>query len=144
MPREFSAGVVIYRVENGNPQYLILQHEGGHWDFVKGNLEKNEKLRDTMIRETMEETGIRDLVFNEGFEQKISYFYRRRGRTVYKQVVFHLAETKTSRVKISHEHVDYDWVTYDEAMKKLTYENSRKTLKRAHKIVMNERYIQNR
>jgi len=62
----------------------------------------------------------------------------------YKQVVFHLAETKTSRVKISHEHVDYDWVTYEEALKKLTYENSRKTLRRAHKIVMNERYIQNK
>lgn len=57
MPREFSAGVVIYRWENGNPQYLILQHERGHWDFVKGNVEKNEKIRDTIIRETQEETG---------------------------------------------------------------------------------------
>ena len=136
MPREFSAGVVIYRMENDNPKYLILQHERRHWDFVKGNLEKNEKLRDTMIREAMEETGIQDLKFDNGFEKKISYFYRRNGKTVYKEVVFGLAETKTDQVKISYEHIGYKWVNYDEALKTLSYENSRKTIKKAHKKIM--------
>ncbi|WXG42008.1 MAG: NUDIX domain-containing protein [Candidatus Freyarchaeum deiterrae] len=142
MPREFSAGVVIYRWENGNPQYLILQHERGHWDFVKGNVEKNEKIRDTIIRETQEETGIQDLQFNDDFEKRINYFYKREGQTVYKEVVFHLAETKTSQVKISYEHVGYDWLDYDKTFKKLSYENSKKTLKKAHKIVMEKSKIQ--
>ncbi|MGQ9721047.1 MAG: bis(5'-nucleosyl)-tetraphosphatase [Candidatus Jordarchaeum sp.] len=136
MPREFSAGVVIYRMENEEPQYLILQHERGHWDFVKGNLEKNEKVRDTMIREAAEETGIQDLKFEDGFENKISYFYRRSGKTVYKEVIFHLAQTQTKQVKISYEHKDYDWVNYHKALKKLSFENSRKTLKKAHKIII--------
>lgn len=136
LPREFSAGVVIYRMENEEPQYLILQHERGHWDFVKGNLEKNEKVRDTMIREAAEETGIQDLKFEDGFENKISYFYRRSGKTVYKEVIFHLAQTQTKQVKISYEHKDYDWVNYHKALKKLSFENSRKTLKKAHKIII--------
>ncbi|MFB0562246.1 MAG: bis(5'-nucleosyl)-tetraphosphatase [Candidatus Lokiarchaeia archaeon] len=136
MPREFSAGVVIYRMENYDPKYLILQHERGHWDFVKGNLEKNEKLRDTMIRETTEETGIQDLEFDDDFEKKISYFYRRSGKTVYKQVVFGLAETQTEQVKISSEHIGYKWVNYKEALKTLSFENSRKTIKKAHKIII--------
>ncbi len=141
MPREFSAGVVIYRMENGEPQYLILQHERGHWDFVKGNLEKNEKVRDTMIRETAEETGIQDLKFEDGFENKISYFYRRSGKTVYKEVIFHLAQTQTKQVKISYEHVAYEWVNYQEALKKLSFENSRKTLRKAHKIIMKNKKV---
>ncbi len=136
MPREFSAGVVIYRMENGDPKYLILQHERGHWDFVKGNLEKNEKIRDTMIREAMEETGIQDLKFYDDFEKKISYFYRRSGKTVYKEVVFGLAETQTEQVKISYEHVAYRWVNYKEALKTLSFENSIKTIKKAHKRIM--------
>ncbi len=136
MPREFSAGVVIYRMENGDPKYLILQHERGHWDFVKGNLEKNEKIRDTMIRETIEETGIQDLKFYDDFEKKISYFYRRSGKTVYKEVVFGLAETQTEQVKISYEHVAYRWVNYKEALKTLSFENSIKTIKKAHKRIM--------
>ncbi|MBS7250383.1 MAG: NUDIX domain-containing protein [Candidatus Freyarchaeota archaeon] len=135
MPKEFSAGVVIYRMERGEPKYLILKHERGHWDFVKGNVEKNEKLRETMVRETLEETGIRDLKFNDDFENKISYFYRRQGKTVYKEVVFHLAETKTQQIRISPEHVDCDWVNYEDALKKLSYENSRKTLIKAHKKI---------
>lgn len=136
LPREFSAGVVIYRIEKGEPKYLILQHERGHWDFVKGNLEKNEKIRDTMIRETIEETGIQDLKFYDDFEKKISYFYRRSGKTVYKEVVFGLAETQTEQVKISYEHVAYRWVNYKEALKTLSFENSRKTIKKAHKRIM--------
>jgi 8-oxo-dGTP pyrophosphatase MutT (NUDIX family) len=135
LPREFSAGVVIYRMENGNPKYLILQHERGHWDFVKGNVEKNEKIRDTIIREAREETGIQDLKFDDDFENKISYFYKRGGKTIYKEVVFHLAETQTTQVKISYEHVGYIWLNYDQALKKLSYENSKKTLKKAHKKV---------
>jgi 8-oxo-dGTP pyrophosphatase MutT (NUDIX family) len=136
LPREFSAGVVIYRWENGNPKYLILQHERGHWDFVKGNVEKDEKLRDTIIREAREETGIQDLQFDDDFENRINYFYKRGGQTIYKEVVFHLAETKTDQVTISYEHVGYDWPSYDEALIKLSYENSKKTLRKAHKIVM--------
>lgn len=136
MPKEFSAGVIIYRVEKGDPKYLILQHERGHWDFVKGNVEPNEKLRDTMIREAWEETGIQDLKFDDAFENKISYFYKREGKTIYKEVVFHLAETQTQQVKISFEHVGYTWLNYDEALKKLSYENSKKTLRKAHKKVM--------
>lgn len=141
MPREFSAGVVIYRMENGNPKYLILQHGSGHWDFVKGNVEKNEKLRDTIIREAWEETGIQDLKFDDNFENKISYFYKREGKTIYKEVVFHLAETQTTQVKISYEHVGYAWLNYDQTLKKLSYENSKKTLKKAHKKVMEKQKI---
>jgi len=130
MPSEKSCGAVIFR-RNGTRKYLLLHYEGGHWDFVKGHVEKGENERETVLRETEEETGITDLKFMEGYRELISYFYRRAGRTVRKEVVFYLLETDTEQVRLSREHVGFDWLTYDRAMERLTYKNAKDTLQKA-------------
>ena len=68
-------------------------------------------------------------------EKPISYFYRRAGRTVRKDVVFYLLETKTEQVRLSREHVGFDWFTYDRAMERLTYKNAKDTLQKAHEFL---------
>ncbi|MGD0423985.1 MAG: NUDIX domain-containing protein [Candidatus Bathyarchaeia archaeon] len=130
MPSEKSCGAVIFR-RDGAKKYLLLHYEGGHWDFVKGHVEKGENERETTLRETEEETGITDLKFIEGYRESISYFYRRAGRTVRKEVVFYLLETNTEQVRLSREHVGFDWLTYDRAMERLTYKNAKDTLQKA-------------
>jgi len=130
MPLEKSCGAVIFR-RNGAEKYLLLHYEGGHWDFVKGHVEKGENERETALRETEEETGITDLKFIEGYREAISYFYRRAGRTVRKEVAFYLLETDTEKVRLSREHVGFDWLTYDRAMERLTYKNAKETLQKA-------------
>jgi 8-oxo-dGTP pyrophosphatase MutT (NUDIX family) len=82
--------------------------QGGHWDFVKGHVEKNESERETVLRETEEEVGIADPKFVEGFRQPISYYYTRGGKTIYKKVIFYLIESQTDAVRLSREHVGYD------------------------------------
>ena len=131
MPAEKSCGAVIF-MRNGNRKYLLLHYEGGHWDFVKGHVEPNETETDTVRRETEEETGLTDLTFIEGYRQPISYYYRRAGQIVYKEVIFYLVETKTSPVRLSREHVGFDWLTYERATERLTYKNAKDTLQRAH------------
>ena len=134
MPSEKSCGAVIFR-RNGANKYLLLHYEGGHWDFVKGHVEKNESERQTVLRETEEEAGITDLTYIEGYREPISYFYRRAGRTVRKEVVFYLLQTKTEAVRLSREHVGFDWLTYDRAMERLTYKNAKDTLQKAHEFL---------
>lgn len=134
MPSEKSCGAVIFK-RNGNRRYLLLHYEGGHWDFVKGHVEKNESEKETVQRETEEEAGIKDLTFIEGYRQPISYYYRRAGKTIYKQVVFYLVESKTDEVRLSREHVGFDWLPYDRAIERLTYKNAKDTLKRAHEFL---------
>ena len=76
MSSEKSCGAVIFR-RDGDRKYLLLQYlllQGGHWDFVKGHVEKNESERETVLRETEEEVGIADPKFVEGFRQPISYY----------------------------------------------------------------------
>jgi len=131
MPAEKSCGAVIFK-RNGNRKYLLLHYEGGHWDFVKGHVERNETEKDTVLRETREEVGITELEFVEGYRQPISYYYKRAGRTVYKEVIFYLIESKTDAVRLSREHVGYEWLTYDRAYERLTYKNAKETLRKAN------------
>ena len=137
MVREISAGAVIFRMVNNEPIYLLLHYGSGHWDFVKGHIEKGETEIQTVVRETKEETGIDDLKFVEGFRERIKYFFRRGKEIVYKEVVFYLAETKKEKVTLSYEHIGYIWLPFKEAINQLTFENARSVLRKAHKYLGN-------
>lgn len=132
MPTERSAGAVIFRKEKGNIYYLLLHYQSGHWGFPKGNIEKGEKIIETIKREVKEETGLENLEFVAGFKKTIKYFYSLKDKNIFKTVIFLLAETKKRKVKLSFEHIDFRWLPYEVALKKLTFKNSRKILKESH------------
>lgn len=135
MPSERSAGVVVFDKES--KKYLLLRYKSGHWDFSKGLVEKGESDLQAALRELKEETGLKDVEVIENFTRKINYFYKFEGKTVFKEVIFFLVTTKTNKVKISWEHIGHKWLGYENAVKKITYNNSRRVLKAA-----NERIIQ--
>jgi 8-oxo-dGTP pyrophosphatase MutT (NUDIX family) len=137
MIKETSAGIVLYRKENTKNLFLLLHYPSGHWDFVKGKMEKNETTHETAIRETKEETGITDIVFAEKFEEWIEYNFKYQGELVQKKVVFFLAETKTKEIKISHEHSGYIWMDYNASMEKTTFDNAKTVLTKAEKLLSN-------
>ncbi|MGI0093844.1 MAG: NUDIX domain-containing protein, partial [Nitrosotalea sp.] len=51
MLEERSAGSIIYRQTPQGKLYLLLNYPSGHWDFVKGNIEKGETFKQTVLRE---------------------------------------------------------------------------------------------
>jgi bis(5'-nucleosidyl)-tetraphosphatase len=131
MEHEKSCGAVIFRVVNGT-EYLLLHYEAGHWDFVKGHVEQEESEQETVRREILEETGLKNHRFLSDFREPINYFYRRRGKTVFKEVIFYLVEALgAEEVKISGEHVGYKWLPYPQALERLTYKNAKDTLRKA-------------
>jgi 8-oxo-dGTP pyrophosphatase MutT (NUDIX family) len=134
MSSEKSCGAVIFR-QNSDNKFLLLHYEGGHWDFVKGHMEGSETEKETVLRETAEEASITDLSFVDGFRHRIGYYYRRAGQTVFKEVVFYLLETKTDAVRLSREHVGYEWLSYNRAYERLTYKNAKDTLKKAREYL---------
>jgi len=135
MIEETSAGIVLFRKEDSKTLFLLLHYPSGHWDFVKGKMEKDESTHETAIRETREETGITDITFIENFEEWIKYDFQYQGELVHKKVVFFLAETKTKEIEISHEHLGYTWVDYNTAMEKTTFDNAKTVLTRAQMLL---------
>jgi 8-oxo-dGTP pyrophosphatase MutT (NUDIX family) len=157
MPREKSAGAIIFRRENGKIYYLLLHYQainrkGGHWEFAKGHIEEGENYEQTVKREVAEETGLKDIKIIPGFKEHIKYFFRSRpaGREsamatpsgqnkkapwVFKLVTFFIAETRTKDIKISDEHIGFVWLELEEAIKKTTYKNSKDLLKKANEFI---------
>lgn len=138
MLREKSCGAIVFR-KNSGVEYLLMHYGAGHWGFVKGNVEPNESEKDTAMRELKEETGIDEAHFVEDFREKVGYFYKRGGKTVYKEVVFFLIQAKDSKVRLSYEHVGYEWLNYHEAVKRLTFRNSIKVLQKANEYLKRAR-----
>jgi 8-oxo-dGTP pyrophosphatase MutT (NUDIX family) len=143
MPIEKSAGAVIFREEKGKVYYLLLHYPSSakaprdYWDFPKGHIEKGEKLEETVKREVKEETGLGDIKFVEGFKEWIKYFFKFKGKNVFKIVTYYLAETKEKNVKISFEHLGYQWLPYEEALEQLTFSNAKGILKKVQEYLTN-------
>ena len=142
MPFEHSAGAIIFRREGDKVLYLLLNYPGsgdvGYWDLVKGHLEKGETELDTVKREAREETGLTDLQIYDGFKEWIKYFFKSGDKLISKIVTFYVAETKTGEITLSFEHIGYIWLPYEEALAKLTYENAKGIMKKAHDFMAGE------
>ena len=137
MIEAISAGIILVNENGSEKQFLLLNYPTGHWDFIKGGIEDGESLQQTAIRETREETGITDIEFIEGFKEEIEYFFRAENQNVHKKVIFFLAKTNSKNVILSHEHLDSFWLNYNDALKKLTYDNAINLLKKSNTFLLN-------
>ena len=137
MKEAISSGTILFNQNNGVRRYLLLNYPTGHWDFIKGGIESGENLHETAIRETQEETGITDIEFIDGYEEQIEYFFRINNNDILKTVFFFLAKTNSINVTLSHEHLNFIWLEYENAVKKLTYDNAINLLKKSELFLQN-------
>jgi len=135
MQKEVSAGIILYNNDNDQIQFLVLKYPGGHWDFVKGKMENSEEPKQTAIRETKEETGIIDVEFIDGFNEEISYTFYVKNKEINKKVIFYLGKTKSTEIIISHEHLDFAWLNFKDAIERITYENAERVLIKANNLL---------
>ncbi len=135
MPKEKSVGAVVFRQQGNEQLFLLLHYDAGHWDFPKGHMEQNETEQQTLLREVQEETGITSVELVAGFKQQTSYFFRREGQTIFKEVVFYLLETREEKIKLSSEHKGFQWLPFEQAAKKITFKNSRSVLLKAKQFL---------
>jgi 8-oxo-dGTP pyrophosphatase MutT (NUDIX family) len=116
-PRILSAGVVVVRMQQDGPRYLLLR-VFRYWDCPKGVVEPGEAPLDAARREVAEETGITDLDFRWG-EAYVETEPYARGKVAR----YYVAATETSAVELRinpvlgrREHDEYRWLTADEAL----------------------------
>jgi len=118
-----SAGLIIYRMTDQGPKFLLLYRGRNIWDLPRGRMEAAERSLQTAFREVWEETGLRrsDLRIERNFRKAYEKFpYTSGRRRVFKIVIFYLAETANSQVRVSPEHEGYAWFNLNEARRHLT------------------------
>ena len=130
-----SAGIIVYHTHHNEPYFLLLQYSAGHWDFAKGKIESGESQQEAALRELHEEAGI-SATIQPGFEETFSYIFTDYDKQLaQKTVTFFMGNTQETQITLSHEHIDYAWLPYKEALEKLTYDNAKNILKKAYKFL---------
>jgi len=139
MKKEHNAGVLLFRIGNNEIKYLILKyqiHTQNHWDFVKGGIENNETLVEAAKREVLEETGIKTIIIIKDFKEQIKYTYKKdHGDVIEKDVIYLLAETNETEIRLSEEHSEFKWATKNEVLKVIKFEEQKNVLKKADSYI---------
>jgi 8-oxo-dGTP pyrophosphatase MutT (NUDIX family) len=138
--KHHSVGVIVYfENEKFEREYLLLRYPEGHFDFVKGHIDDvDSDAKATALRELREETAIKNILLQEGFFESMYYSYSREGYKHEKQVDYFLGKVSSKEVLLSHEHTDFQWCTYNSAIKVLTFENAKNLLVKAESFLGSE------
>jgi 8-oxo-dGTP pyrophosphatase MutT (NUDIX family) len=141
MPREISAGIIIYRQTADGMKFLLTYHGGRNWNFPKGKLDGESNFK-AALREVREETGLAesDLRFRHHFKVQDRFVFTRAGERIFKVVTYYLAETKQSAITLpvksegekGEPHDGYGWFVYRDALRMLIAPNLKRNLKRAY------------
>lgn len=138
MKNDQSMGVIVFFQFPRSVKYLIIKHKKGHWSFPKGHAEKGETKLETALRELEEETGVTKIqLIKKSVLLKEAYkFTNGKGVKILKKVDYFIAEAKNKKVKIDYKEVtNFKWCTYKVGLEKITFEESKSTLKKADKII---------
>lgn len=130
-----SCGVIIVKKEKEDFLYLLLRAYN-YWDFPKGIVEPGEDPLEAAKREVEEETGLKALQFDWGYDFRETGPYGRG-----KIARYYLARTDEERVYLPvnpylgrAEHDEFRWMTFDEAIK-FVAPRVKEALKWAHKTI---------
>ena len=121
MKYEKSCGSIVIKGD----KVLIIKHNVGHIDFPKGHMEKGESEVETAIREVKEETGI-DIEVDTNYRYMLNYMPK---KGVSKDVILFLGKEVGGELKPQYEEVETTYyMPIPEALKRITYDNSREVL----------------
>ena len=122
-----SCGFVAFKRVDGENRYLIIKSHGGDVGFPKGHTEPGESETETAIRELREETGAEVRVI-PGFIRQIEYPLPRNPDAV-KQAVYLLGECISDEIiRQESEVAEAAFLPYEEAIKLLTFEETKSIL----------------
>jgi bis(5'-nucleosidyl)-tetraphosphatase len=130
------AGIIVYRKTSSGIKYLLLKHHKSGWGFSKGKIEKGESMQKASRRELLEETGLKNIIYIKEFSEKIEYTIRKKSNSKLKKIAqYFLVKAKKKKIVLSDEHLDFQWVGYNKALRLLPYKNLKILINRANKLI---------
>ena len=127
---EKSCGAVLF-TESDQRYYVLVQSANDNiWGLPKGHVERGETEQETALREIFEETGIQAEIL-DGFREVIEYTTHKGAK---KQVVFFIAKYENQDLLNQPSEINNIALkAIDEALKQITYDNTKNVLIKADK-----------
>jgi dATP pyrophosphohydrolase len=121
----------IFRESNIEIEFLLLKRSPGTiypgvWQMVTGKMIKNEAAYKSALREIKEETGLVPEKF--WVAPNVNSFYDHIHDTISYLPVFACRVSLNSKVVISKEHCEYQWVSPEKAKKLLAWPGQKKSI----------------
>ena len=149
MLKEFSCGAVIYKIQNDNPVFLLVNSKrNGKWGFPKGHIENGESEIETARREIFEETGIKKIEFIENFRKEDVYIISgaagcAKDKTVEKHSIYFLALALENALDFDKDEISQlRWVNINHAQDLLFFAKQKEIINSAYNLVAGGQYEQ--
>ncbi len=127
-----AAGIITFRVHEDGPRFLLLRNaRHGTWGFPKGHREPDEEDRACALREYVEETRLGEPRLIDRFREVTRYPVQENGHEATKEVVYFLGESKAGTPHLSPEHDRFAWMTAEEAIDTLQFEDLKNLVRQA-------------
>ena len=130
----------VYRQTDDGLKFLLMKRNLNKiyehlWQGVAGKIEDSETAPEAAIRELKEETGFDPVkVF---VADHVSRFYEVHGDRINLVPVFGI-EVNSDEVILSEEHIDFKWVTIEEALNTLVWNGQKKGIQTVHDMVISD------
>lgn len=134
---QHSAGGVVYKREGMRLKICLVSKKNGRiWALPKGRLDEGETTQQTAHREILEETG-HETTVGAMIDEIHYYFFLNENQTYYhKTVTFYVMKIITENAQPRDQEADdVAWFEFPEALRKLSYLNEKKILKKAQRMV---------
>lgn len=120
-------------IVNNMGQILTIKRSNAYnrpltWDLPGGNLDFGEKLKQSILREVKEETSlsVKNLSFL-GITENLD------NKDLFRITICYVAKAITSKIILSHEHIDFKWVKPNEFLKLNAYKPHKEFVKKYKK-----------
>ena len=111
--------------------------EAGKWGVPAGKLEQHETPREAAIRELFEETGIS--IEQSDHMQCLGALYMRKPEIDYVYHLFKIAIDRLPSIRLSDEHQDYKWVSFEDLQELPLMTGAKQGLQRYQQMLLKKR-----
>jgi 8-oxo-dGTP pyrophosphatase MutT (NUDIX family) len=114
-------------------EFLILQKKGAWigWQFVQGAIDPGETAEQAVLREVREETGLTKTEITKKLDFKSDYWFVWEKEKIHKFLTYFLVKgNKEEPIKLSEEHSEYKWCSYEETLKEIKF--NKELFQKAH------------
>jgi bis(5'-nucleosidyl)-tetraphosphatase len=119
--RRYSAGIIVFTLIDKEIKFLILKSKrfGTNYGFPKGTIEEGEGNFQTAKRELYEETGLSEVEIIPNFNIINDYKFYIENSIISKKVIYYLGYSKNVKIRLSDEHSDFFWGSFNDSIKML-------------------------